>query len=227
MTLFRLSPSSPFRNAAMSARMAGAGHAWPQMTRAVLENGDPACPPLFPKLPAVTPMRAVSEIRRAICARMIPKPPAPWLVRAVLETIGIPIGPQFPKQPARSTSNAEGLLGDWLHAAAYCRIKPVVEVEKKVRRRRADVVAAVELGIGNGRVESINQKIRVTVKVGYGFRNTDNLIALLMLRCSDEHPALPWEDRKDEKRKRDERKRTDRERDRKRRKEKASRTNAA
>ena len=123
---------------------------------------------------------------------------------------------------AESAAEAEGLLGDWLHAAAYCRIKPVVEVEKKVRRRRADVVAAVELGIGNGRVESINQKIKVTVKVGYGFRNTDNLIALLMLRCSDEHPALPWEDRREEKRKRDERKRADRERDRKRRKEKAA-----
>ena len=122
---------------------------------------------------------------------------------------------------ADGAAEAEALLDAWLHAAAYCRIRPVVEVEKKVRRRRADVIAAVELGIGNGRVESINQKIKVTVRVGYGFRNTDNLIALLMLRCSDEHPALPWEDRKDEKRKRDERKRRDRERDRKRRREKA------
>lgn len=43
--------------------------------------------------------------------------------------------------------------------AAYCRIKQVVAVEKKVRRRKADIVAAVELGIGNGRVESINNKI--------------------------------------------------------------------
>jgi hypothetical protein len=27
--------------------------------------------------------------------------------------------------------------------------------------------------------------------MGYGFRNTDNLIALLMLRCSDNKPQLP------------------------------------
>ena len=40
--------------------------------------------------------------------------------------------------------------------------------------------------------KSINSKIKVTVKMGYGFRNTDNLIALLMLRCSDAKPQLPW-----------------------------------
>lgn len=107
---------------------------------------------------------------------------------------------------ADTPAEAQALLDAWLHRAAYCRIRPVVGVEKKVRRRRADIVAAVELGIGNGRVESINQKIKVTIAAGYGFRNTDNLIAIVMLRCSDEHPALPWEDRREEKRKRDERK---------------------
>ena len=44
---------------------------------------------------------------------------------------------------------ASRLLDVWLSEAAYCKIKPVVEVEKKVRRRRADIVAAVELDIGN------------------------------------------------------------------------------
>ena len=128
---------------------------------------------------------------------------------------------------AGSSAEAEALLDAWLRAAAYCRIKPVVEVEKKVRRRRADVIAAVELGIGNGRVESINNKIKVTVRMGYGFRNTDNLIALLMLRCSDEQPALPWEDRREEKRTRDERKRRDRERARMRRKKRAGKAKVA
>ena len=128
---------------------------------------------------------------------------------------------------AKDAHEAQGLLDAWLKATAYCRIAPVVAVEKKVRRRRADVIAAIELGTGNGRVESINNKIKVTIASGYGFRNADNLIALIMLRCSDEQPALPWEDRKEEKRKRDERKRKDRERDRKRRKEKAGKAKAA
>lgn len=128
---------------------------------------------------------------------------------------------------AEDAHEAEALLAAWLHRAACCRIAPVVAAGKKVRRRRADVIAAVDLGIGNGRVESINQKIKVTIASGYGFRNTGNLIALVMLRCSDEQPALPWEGRREEKRKRDERKRKDRERDRKRRKEKAAKAKAA
>jgi len=109
------------------------------------------------------------------------------------------------------------MLDGWLHRAAYREIGPVVAVEKKAGRRRADVVAAVALGAGVGRVESINNKIKVTVRMGYGSHDTDNLVALIMLRCSDGQPALPWEDRGEERRKANERRRRDRERDRKRR----------
>lgn len=99
-------------------------------------------------------------------------------------------------EPARGVQGRPGggrgpLLDAWLHDAAYCRIPEVVRVEKKVRRRRDDVLAAVGLGIGNGRVESSNDKVKVAVGMGYGFRNVDNLISLLMLRCSDIKPALP------------------------------------
>lgn len=89
-------------------------------------------------------------------------------------------------------------LDAWPKAAAYCRIVPVVAAEKKVRRRRADIVAAVDLGIGNGRVESINNKVKVTVRIGYGFSNIGNLVSLLMLRCSDLQPAMSWKDRTEE-----------------------------
>lgn len=123
---------------------------------------------------------------------------------------------------AGDAHEAEGLLDAWLKAAAYCRIAPVVAVEKKVRRRRADIVAAVDLGIGNGRVESINNKIKVTVRMGYGFRNIGNLVSLLMLRCSDLQPAMPWEDRAEEAGKVRARRERDRERSRKRRKERAA-----
>ena len=67
--------------------------------------------------------------------------------------------------------------------------------QKKVRRRKAANAAAIELGTGNDRVKVINNKIKVTVRMGHGFRNTDSLVALLMLRRSDGRPALPREDR--------------------------------
>ena len=122
---------------------------------------------------------------------------------------------------AGTAVEAEAMLDGWLHRAAYREIGPVVAVEKKAGRRRADVVAAVAPGAGVGRVESINNKIKVTVRMGYGSHDTDNLVALLMLRCSDGQPALPWEDRGEERRKVDERRRRDRERDRKRRRKMA------
>lgn len=93
---------------------------------------------------------------------------------------------------AGDVAEAERPLDDWLHRAAYCRIAKVVAVEKKVGRRRNDILRAVSLNISNARIESTNNKIKVTVKMGYGFRNTDKPIALLMLRCSDAKPQLPW-----------------------------------
>ena len=87
---------------------------------------------------------------------------------------------------------AEKHLDEWLHRAAYSRIPQVVEVEQKIRKRKKDVLSAIRLGLGNGRIEAINNKIKITVKIGYGFRNVDNLIALLMLRCSPIKPILPF-----------------------------------
>ena len=91
---------------------------------------------------------------------------------------------------AETAEEAGRLLAAWLHDAACCKIRPVVEVEKKVRRRRADA-GAVELGVSSGRVEAVNNKVEAIMKMGCGFRNTDNLIALTMLRCSDMKPELP------------------------------------
>lgn len=58
----------------------------------------------------------------------------------------------------KDAAKAEALLDDWLHRAAYCKIPKVVEVEKKVRRRRDDILRSISLNISNARVESINNK---------------------------------------------------------------------
>ncbi|MBM6785337.1 transposase [Collinsella tanakaei] len=75
--------------------------------------------------------------------------------------------------------------------ACRCRIPQFVELSRKVRRKREGVLRSVELGVSNARVEAVNNKIKVAIRQGYGFRNIDNLIALVMLRCSDLRPALP------------------------------------
>ncbi len=118
---------------------------------------------------------------------------------------------------AGTAVEAEAMPDGRPRGAACREVGPVVAVGRKAGRRRADVVAAVAPGAEVGRVGGIDNKVKVTVRMGHGFRNTDNLVALIMLRCSDGQPALPWEDRGEERRKADERGRRDRERDRKRR----------
>lgn len=43
----------------------------------------------------------------------------------------------------------------------------------------------------------MNNKIKVAIRQGYGFRNIDNLIALVMLRCSDLSRLSPGGRRRD------------------------------
>ena len=92
---------------------------------------------------------------------------------------------------AADGDEAAARLDSWLASACRSRIPEFVELSRKVRRRRDSIIAAVECGISNARVEAINNKIKVTIRMGYGFRNIDNLIALIMLRCSDLKPTLP------------------------------------
>lgn len=82
-------------------------------------------------------------------------------------------------------------LDKWLARACRSWNPKVKELSKKVRRHRDAIVRAVGLGISNARVEAVNNKIKLTVRMGYGFRNIDNLIALVMLRCSNLPITLP------------------------------------
>lgn len=86
---------------------------------------------------------------------------------------------------------AADALDGWLAWACRSRIPRFVELSRKVRRKRRGILRSIELGVSNARVEAVNNKIKVAIRQGYGFRNIDNLIALVMLRCSDLRPALP------------------------------------
>ena len=82
-------------------------------------------------------------------------------------------------------------LDSWLTSACHGGVAALRELSKKIRRHREAIVRSVVLGISNARVEAINNKIELTVRMGYGFRSIDNLIALIMLRCSNLPITLP------------------------------------
>jgi transposase len=86
---------------------------------------------------------------------------------------------------------AKGELEGWISWARRCRIPPFVELQKKICRHFDAILSTIKHGLSNARIEAINNKIKLTVRMGYGFRNIDNLIALVMLRCSDVNLMLP------------------------------------
>jgi transposase len=87
--------------------------------------------------------------------------------------------------------DAEPALGKWLSWAQRCRIKQFVELGRKIRRHKEAILAAIYHGLSNARIEAINNKIKLCIRTGYGFRNIDNLIALIMLRCTSLPVSLP------------------------------------
>jgi transposase len=82
-------------------------------------------------------------------------------------------------------------LSSWIKWAWRCRIPEFVELQKKIRRHFNAIASSIKYGLSNARVEAINNKIKVSIRMGYGFRNTGNLIGLIMLRCSGLPIHLP------------------------------------
>jgi transposase len=90
-----------------------------------------------------------------------------------------------------SYSEATQELDKWLKWAQRCRIKEFVELGKKIRRHKAAILATIKNGLSNARIEAVNNKIKVTIRMGYGYRNIDNLIALVRLKCGESIVTLP------------------------------------
>jgi transposase len=68
--------------------------------------------------------------------------------------------------------------------AQHCHLPEFVELQRKIRRHKDTILSTIRNSVSNARIEAINNKIKVTIRMGYGFRNLDNMIALVMLRCS-------------------------------------------
>ena len=82
-------------------------------------------------------------------------------------------------------------LDRWISWARRCRIPAFVELQQKITRHKASILAAIEHGLSNGRIESMNTKIRLITRIGFGFKSPAALIALAMLSLGGHQPALP------------------------------------
>ena len=54
-----------------------------------------------------------------------------------------------------------------------------------------DILRTIELGYSNARLGAFNNRIKVTIRMAYGFHHVDNLIAMIKLRCNGPPIHLP------------------------------------
>ncbi|MGI8709890.1 MAG: ISL3 family transposase [Acidimicrobiales bacterium] len=86
---------------------------------------------------------------------------------------------------------AIGLLDGWLKWARRCRLDAFVKLARTITKQRAGIVAAIEHGLSNARVEAINTQIRMITRRAFGFHSPNALIALAMLSLAGLCPPLP------------------------------------
>ena len=91
---------------------------------------------------------------------------------------------------------AIALLDGWLKWARRCRLEPFRKLARTVTEQRAGIVAAIEHGLSNARVEAINTQIRLITRRAFGLHSADALIALAMLTLAGLCPAVSPDPRK-------------------------------
>jgi transposase len=95
----------------------------------------------------------------------------------------------------RSTdpADARAYLRRWCTSAKRSRIPAFVDLVRRIEKHFDAIIAAVELGLSNSRLEGINAKIRLIQRRGYGFRNLDALTAAIYLCLGGITLNLPTE----------------------------------
>ena len=91
----------------------------------------------------------------------------------------------------QTPEDAAPLLRRWAADAFLSGIPGFVPLGEKTDRRHFDILRTIRSGLSNARLEAVNNRIKTTIKIGYGYRNLDNLIALVMLKCGGLNLKLP------------------------------------
>ena len=90
-----------------------------------------------------------------------------------------------------SMEAAESHLKGGLSWASRSQLGPFVRLAKTLRTYREGVLAAIRLGLSNGRLEGINNKVGVIKRRAFGFHSAAALISMIFLCCSNLPINLP------------------------------------
>jgi transposase len=91
----------------------------------------------------------------------------------------------------RSLGAARQFLDRWLAWACRSRIPSFVKLSRTIRTHKEGILAAVELGLSNSKLEGLNSKIRLINHRGYGHHSAAAVIAMIYLCCGGITVELP------------------------------------
>lgn len=92
-------------------------------------------------------------------------------------------------------AEAAVLLDRWIAWAQRSRLASFVKLQRTIRKHRDGILAALDLGITNGRSEGLNRKVRSITSRAFGFHSADALAAMIMLCCGPIQLQLPHDNR--------------------------------
>ena len=87
--------------------------------------------------------------------------------------------------------SANALFNSWYFWATHSRLEPFIKLAKSLKNHKTGILNNVKSGISNGIVEAINGKIQMLKRGARGYRNPDNFIAMIFLRCGKLSLNLP------------------------------------
>ena len=88
-------------------------------------------------------------------------------------------------------AQAPRLFDLWLDAARASGLAAFERLAGTLARFRDSILAAIRLGLSNGRLEGLNAKVRLLSHRSFGFHSAKPLIALVYLCCGGVHIPLP------------------------------------
>lgn len=105
--------------------------------------------------------------------------------------------PQRPKEELRELYRsiapyvATNYLKRWCYSADRSKIPAFKTLARRLRKHSDAIIAAIQLGLTNSRLEGINAKIRVIQRRGYGHPTAESLTAMIYLCLAGIEITLP------------------------------------
>jgi transposase len=88
-------------------------------------------------------------------------------------------------------SRAPALFDAWVEAARGCGLTHFRQLADTLARFRTGILAGIQLGLSNGRLEGLNSKVRLISHRSFGFHSAQPMIALVYLCCAGLDLELP------------------------------------